>query len=143
MQATDIKQVYAAGTAYQLTTTSAALDFGTTDPSVTLNAPGTWLIFSRAVVKFNAATFAATKNATIKLRRTNNTAGDITGASTVLPTGVTSTTTGPLGNLVVPPILYTTTNSGDIISLFGSIETAPSAGSIDVTEAEIIAIRIF
>jgi len=32
--------VYAAGTAYSLTGTSALLDFGTTDPSVTINQAG-------------------------------------------------------------------------------------------------------
>lgn len=143
MQANDVRTVYAAGTAYTVTNTAAAADFGTTDPALTLNQPGTYLILSRAVASFAGATFAATKNLTVKLRRTNNTAGDLTGASTVLPTGVTTTVTGPLGNVVIPPVLYTTANMNDSISVFAVIETAPSAGALTLTESEIIAIRLF
>lgn len=143
MQATDVRRVYAAGTAYQVTNSSAAVDFGTTDPSLTLNAPGTWLIMSRATLKYNAATFAANRTITLKLRRTNNTAADVTGASTAVPTRVTDTVTDLFGPLVIPPVLYSTDNAGDIIAMYIGASAAPSAGSLDVTEAEIIAIRLY
>lgn len=139
---TDVKQIYAAGTAYTLTNASALLDFGTTDPTVTLNAPGTWLFFGRVVVSYNGATFAANRTATFKLRRTNNTAADLTGASSAHVTNIVTTSTYT-ETVVIPPVLYTTTNAGDVISLYGLVNTVPTAGSLDVSEAEIIAIRIF
>ena len=50
MQATDVRSVYASGTAYSVTNSSAAVDFGTTDPSLTLTLPGTYLLFARVDV---------------------------------------------------------------------------------------------
>jgi len=136
------QSVYAAGTAYQLTATPALLDFGTTDPSLTLNSPGTYLLLARARIDYTAATFAAVRTVTAKLRRTNNTAADLTGASASLLTSIITTLTFSLGHLVIPTVIYTTANSNDIIQLFGSVSVVPTAGSIDATEAEIIAIRL-
>ena len=133
---------YAVGTVYALTDTSALLNFGTTDPSVTITKPGTYLIFARCRLDFNGATFAANRLATIKLRRTNNTAADLTNASAGLPTGIITTLTGPLGNIVMPPVIYTTANSDDVIQMFGSVSVAPSAGSVDAAEAEIVVIPL-
>lgn len=143
MQATDVRQVYASGTVYSLTNTSTALDFGTTDPSVTLNAPGTWLIFSRCNLKYTAATFAASRTVTLKLSRTNNTAGDITNATVTFLTDIITTLTYTAGVVSIPPVLYTTTNADDAITIKGDVGVVPTAGSLDVTAAEIIAIRLF
>lgn len=140
MQAQDVRSVYASGTAYSLTNSSAALDFGTTDPSLTLTQVGTWLILSRVVLKFTGATFAATKDVTLALKDSTS---STTIKSTVIPTGVTSTITGPLGNVVIPACLYTVTNDKAVLNLYGSVATTPSAGSLDASEAEIIAIRLF
>ena len=142
MQASDVKQVYASGTAYTLTNTSTALDFGTTDPALTINGPGTWIIFSRVTLKYNAATFAANRTVTIKLSRTNNTAADVTGATTAHITNIITTLTYT-ESVQIPPVLYTTTNGTDSITIKGDVSVVPTAGSLDVTEAEIIAIRIF
>lgn len=134
--------VYAAGTAYSLTNTAAALTFGTTSPSLTITDPGTYLLLARVRVDYNGATFAAVRNVTLKLRRTNNTAADLTNASTGFKTAVVTTVTYTADDAVIPPVIYTTQNSNDIISIFGSIDTGPTAGSIDCVEAEIIAIKI-
>lgn len=134
--------VYAAGTAYVLTTTSALLDFGTTDPSLTITQPGTYLLLSRGRIDYNAATFAAFQTVTIKLRRTNNTAADITDATTSFRTEIITALTFTASNGDLPPVIYTTANSNDIIQMWGSIGTGPSAGSIDAVEAEIVAIRL-
>lgn len=141
MQASDIKSVYASGTVYGLTNAAAALDFGTTDPVLTLNGDGQWLIFARVVLSFSAASFVASRTVTLKLRRTNNTAADLTGGTTALQTGITTTVTGPLGSIAIPPILYTG-QTGDSITIFGSVSTAPSAGALNATESEIIAVRL-
>lgn len=133
---------FASGTAYVLTTTSAALDFGTSDPTLVLDKAGTYLILARANLKYNGATFAATRAVTLKLRRTNNTPADLTGGSKTLATAVTTTVTATFDDALLPPIFYTTTNTNDIITIFGDVAVGPTAGSLDATEANIIAIRI-
>lgn len=143
MQASDVRQVYASGTAYSLTNTSTALDFGTTDPSITLTQPGTYIIFSRANLKYTGATFAASRTVTLKLSRTNNTAADVTNATATFLTDIITTLTYTAGIIQLPPVLYTTTNDSDIITIKGDVSVAPTAGSLDVTAAEIIAIRLF
>lgn len=132
-----------AGTAYALTATSAAVDLGTTDPVVTLNKAGTYLLIGRANLQYAGATFAANRTVTLKLRRTNNTAADVTGATTALGTNVTTTVTGTLGTVVIPAVLYTTANTDDAITIFGDVSVIPTAGALNVTEASIMAIRLY
>lgn len=142
MQSNDVRTVYASGTAYTLTNSAAALDFGTTDPSLTLTQPGTYLLMGRATLSYAGATFAANRTATIKLSRTNNTAADVTGATTAHITNITETVTYT-ETVTIPPVLYTTANNDDVIVIKGSVNTVPSAGTLDVSEASIMAIRLF
>ena len=134
--------VYAVGTAYSLTNTAALLDFGTTDPSLTLTQPGTYLILGRAELDYNGATFAASRTVTLKLRRTNNTAADVANSSLVSKTEITTTVTATFGDFMLPPVIYTTPRGNDIIQIFGDVETVPSAGSLDASSADIVAIRL-
>jgi hypothetical protein len=133
---------YAAGTAYQLTTTAAKLDFGTTDPSITLTAAGTYQLFARARIDYNGATFAANRFVTLKIRRTNNTAADIANSPATFQTAIITTQTYTAAVLNLPVVVYTTANTNDVLELWGSIDTGPTAGSIDAVESEIVAIRI-
>ena len=134
--------VYAAGTAYQLTNSAALLNLGTTPTSIVLSQPGTYLIFARAHVDYTGATFAAVRTVAIKLRRINNTAADLTNGATSALTDILTAITSTLGNIVIPPVVYTTDKDNDNIQLFGSVDTVPTAGSIDVSEAEIVAIKL-
>lgn len=134
--------VYAAGTAYPLTNTAALLDFGTTDPSLVISAAGIYALFARVRIDYTAATFAAVRNVTIKIRRTNNTAADITNSSVGFKTDIITTLTYTAQIVTIPVCIYTTTNADDILQLWGSIDTVPSAGSIDAVEASLIAVRI-
>lgn len=143
MNSNDVKSVYASGTAYDLTGTAAAIDFGTTDPSLTLPLSGNYLIFSRATVAFSGATFAGNETMTLKLRRTNNTASDVTGASSTQTLPIITTQTNSFGTVVLPPVLYSTQNGNDAIAMYGALSDLPGAGDVQVTEAEIIAIRLF
>lgn len=134
--------VYAAGTAYSLTTTPALLTFGTTSPSLTLNEPGTYLLLARVRLDYNGATFAAVRTVTLKLRRTNNTAADLTNGATSLLTDIITTKTLTMMDDELPHLIYTTANNNDIIQIFGDVGVAPTAGSLDAVEAEIIAIKL-
>ncbi len=134
--------VYAAGTAYSITTSQALLDFGTTDPILTISEPGTYLILATARLDYNGATFAAVRNATLKLRRTNNTAADVTGATTTFQTQIITTLSFTAFSGPIPPVIYTTANNNDIIQMFGGIDTGPTAGSLDAVAASIVAIKL-
>ena len=135
--------VYGVGTAYTLTTSSAAVDLGTTDPAITVDKTGTYALRAKVVLKYNGATFAANQNVTIKLRRTNNTAADVSNSSTVIVTGIVTTVTESFATVSLPEVIYTTTNTDDSITIYADVATAPSAGSLDVTEASIFAQRLY
>jgi len=138
--------VYAAGTAYALTATSAALDFGTTDPTLVLNKGGTYLLMARVNLAFNGATFASSRTVTLKLRRTNNTAADVSNSSAVLGTGITVTVTGNFASVNLPPVVYSTSGAAvitDSISIFGDVSVLPSAGTLEATQASIVAVRLY
>lgn len=132
---------YSAGAAYSLTVTPALLDFGTTDPTVVILYPGTWSIRSGAIVNYNGATFNNITDVTLKLHRINNTPGDIANASATVKTEITTTRTGTFQAVSLPEVIYTTSNFYDVIQLFGSVARLPSAGSLDVVQAWIVAER--
>jgi hypothetical protein len=136
-----VQSVHAAGTAYSLTATPAKLDFGTTDPSFTLVNAGTYLLQARVRLDYNAATFAAVRTATLKLRRTNNTAADLTNGSVAAATQIVTTLSG---TFIVRswPVIYSTANNDDTIEIFGSLDVVPSAGSLDAVEASIIVTKL-
>lgn len=134
---------YAAGTAYQLTNGAAQIAFGTTSPAITITKAGTYLMLARAKVDYNAATFVAARTATLKLRRTNNTAADVAGSTTTFTTQIITALSFTADSVVLPPVLYTTANADDVIQMHGLINAVPSAGSIDVSAAEIVAVRLY
>lgn len=133
----------AAGTAYVVTATTAAVDFGTTDPSITIDQAGTYLILADVQLRYNAATFVANRTVTTRLRRTNNTAAYLGSADNTALTRVITTVTDEMGVFPINPLVYTTANTNDIVTIFIGIDTAPSAGSLDTVEATIIAVRLY
>ena len=135
---------YASGTAYTLTGTSAQLDFGTTDPIVTINQAGTYLIQANVGVKYSGATYANAQTVTFKLRRTNNTAADLTsGSRTVeMPFLVAGAAFTGGDVMTLPPVVYQAT-AGDTIGVFGILSATPPAGSVTTDSCEIVAIRLY
>ncbi len=131
----------AAGTVYSLTATAAKVDFGTTDPAITINAAGTYIIVADCVLNYNGATFAAVRTATMKLRRTNNTAADLSDGTRAIKTEVVTTISGTLAQVTITSI-YTTANTNDAIELWGSLDVIPTAGSLDVVSASVRAVRL-
>lgn len=134
--------IYAAGTAYTFTNTPAALDFGTTDPAITVNVAGTYAIFAQVKVDLTGATFAANQTLTLKLRRTNNTAADLSNGTMTVTTPIITTQTYTLGVFNLPPVIYTTALTNDAVTIFGDISVVPGAGSITASAANIVALRI-
>jgi hypothetical protein len=122
----------ASGSPYTLTTTAALVSFLTTSPVVTLDKPGTYWISAYASAEFAGATFAAGRVLTIKLRRTNNTAADLTGSGSTFTIPVVTTVTHTMAVITLPPLLYTTANSNDVIEMWASLSALPSAGSMSI-----------
>lgn len=131
----------AAGTAYSLTNAAAAVVFGTTSPSITINQAGTYIVLGSVNLKYNAATMVANRTVTVTFRRTNNTAANV-GTARTGTTRIITTVTDDMGVFPLSPVVYTTVNTSDIITIFASMDTVPSAGTLDVFEAEIYAIRV-
>lgn len=131
-----------AGSAYNLTATSSAITFGTTNPVIILNQPGTYLILATTTLDYNAATFAASRTVTMKLRRTNNTAADVANSTVSLATEILTLITKTFTRCALPPCIYITSNIDDSITLFGDVSVLPSAGNLQVTSGTITAIKI-
>lgn len=137
----EVMQVTAAGTAYSLTNAAATLDFGTTDPVLTLPRAGKWRLEAFVQLDYSGATVVA-ETATVKLRRTNNSAADVSGATLTLDLPVSTTLTNTYGVFRLPDVYYTAT-AGDTIALQGLVSATLGAGTIKASAAGIVATPIF
>jgi hypothetical protein len=113
---------YGAGANYVLTATPANLAQGGNPTQITLNEAGTWMIFARTRYDFVATTLANARVITTKLRRTNNTAGDIANSSTAFALQAIGASTYTITIVPTPPVIYTTANANDVIELWGSLD---------------------
>ena len=134
---------YLTGTAYTLTGSVATVTGGTTSPTVTLAAPGTYVIFGNFVLNSVGATFAANQTCTFSLYRSNNTPATVASSSTVvtLPIMTTLTATQEAGSSNA--VIYTTANSGDVLVLQAGLSATPSAGSMTIVGGGIYALRLY
>ncbi len=134
---------YGVGSAYAFTDTAAAINLGTTDPAIVLDKAGTYLIYGQVNLAYTGAT-VATETATIKVRRTNNTAADLS-AVVVLDLPVSTVLTHTYGIFQIPPFVYTTSAVDDAVTLFGNVSAALGAGTIDATAigTSIVAVRLY
>lgn len=133
---------YGAGTAYSLTNAAAAIDFGTTDPAIVLAQAGTYLVFAQVHLAYAGATVVA-ETASLKVRRTNNTAADLSEV-VVIDLPVATTLTNSYGTVSIPPFVYTTTATNDAVTLFGQVSATLGAGTINATAVgtSLVAYRI-
>ena len=133
--------VYGAGTAYNVTNSSAAVDMGTTDPVRVIDSPGTYEMRCQVVLEYTAPTVSATpETITVKLRRTNNTAADLTNITTtrkLMPNDGTKTFSQEIN---LPMAEYITLNSDDSITIFAALSA--SLTTVKVTECWIYAQRV-
>lgn len=132
---------YASGSSYTLTTSSSKVDFGTTDPSITIGAAGTYLIYTNLKIDYAGVT-TALNACSFKLRRTNNTAADLPNAVTTFNVPALTLASGTGGDVDIPLIVYSTLNTNDTVELWGNRSGGLTLGSINVSEASIVAVRI-
>lgn len=137
-------EVVAAGTAASLTGSMATLDFGTTDPSVSVPSAGTWLVWVTVQLELNAATYAAGEyTISVKLRNTSDST-DL-GETYVIPilravTGIT-TTTATIGTFTFP--VKFSLSSAKTVAIQAQVSSTPSAGSVQASKAKITGLRLF
>jgi hypothetical protein len=133
--------VYATGTNYTMTNATAAVVFGTTSPIITLTAPGTYRITCICKLNTAGASYVGATNANFKLSRTNNTPADLPGSDKIITIPVMTTDTRTVCEVTMD-VLYTTVLSTDTIQPFAFVDTLPSAGTIKVAAAQIVAVRL-
>lgn len=117
-----------------------AIDFGTVDPALVIPAAGVWMVTGWVQVDSVNATIGTTQNLDIRVRRTNNTAADLSQVIVDLPalSGITHT----VGLWQLPISIYVTLNANDAITLFAGLSTALGGGSLAVVRARISAVRL-
>lgn len=114
------------------------------DMKIVISSPGTWLLHAQLKLDYVGATFAASRTLNAKLRRSNNTAADVSNAGfTDFATPVITTSTYTHGIIILPPVAYTTANATDIIQLLARLSVVPSAGSAQIAEASILATKLY
>jgi hypothetical protein len=129
---------YQSGGSQAMTITPAQVLNGT----ITLAAAGTYLLLATGRFDFSIATFNSEQILTFKLRRTNNTPGDISNALAHFDTGLTVLVSKTMAVIPLPPVSYTAT-AGDIIQPFASLNGLPYSGSLIAVEVGVMAVRIF
>lgn len=134
---------YATGTAATITNSAAALDFGATDPIITITVAGTYLLTCGGTTISNGATFAAPQTLALYAFRTNNAPGEISNSRVTLQIPIMTTLTDNTGLFSCQPIIYTTANVDDALTIYGILSAAAGAGSIQSTGAWIMAIGLY
>jgi hypothetical protein len=130
--------VYAAGSAYTLTATSAAVTFGTTSPSLTFPSSGRFLVYAACHWRLNGATFAAVEAVTIQMCKG---ATPISGWVTAALAPIVTTTDQDGAPGILPPWLFDAAG-GDVLNIYAKVAVTPSAGSCTVTESYILALPL-
>lgn len=135
--------IYGSGAPYALTTTAggALLAVGTNPPSLTINKAGTWLVLARARFDFAGTTFAANQTLTCRIRKTNNTPADQSQASFLIP--IVTTITETMAIFDMPPLIFVTAGTTDILELWGSMTALPGAGAVNAVETSLVAIKLY
>lgn len=120
------------GTNYVLTTTYSAVDFGTTDPIVTLTGAGTYLLLANVLVD---GVGANSHNCTFKLQNTT-TSAHVTGSEATRFVAVVRESVSLMGVLI-------TTQSTETVQIFGRTdEDAGTKPSVDSLGTSLIAVRL-
>jgi hypothetical protein len=139
----DALTVYAAGTSATVPTTWGLLTFGTTSPSLTITAAGTYLINSRVRINTNNCTHAADHVLSFLLYRTNNTPAQLANSSTAYNAHGHTADASTEFIITLQPIIYTTANTNDVIELWGLLSDTDTSGTHDAIEACIVAVRLY
>ncbi len=140
LPAVDAISKYGSGTPYTILDAGfAQVVFGTSgNHEITLTTAGTWLLQARARVDYVGATFAAVRTVSLKLQKQAGPV-DVANSPTAFKTQIITTLTFTALDVAFPAVQYVTAGVTDVIQMMARIDVAPTAGSIQIVEAEIVA----
>lgn len=128
---------YGVGGSQNLTNAAAQI----LSSAITLTATQSYLLFATARFGYVGATFAANQTLTVKIRRTNNTATDISNAIQTQVLAIVTTITYGIAEITIPLVSYSGT-SGDILQIYALVSTVPSAGNVQAVECSLVAMPV-
>jgi hypothetical protein len=138
----NLVEAIASGTVYPMTSSYAAITFGTTSPVITIPAAGTWVI--QYEIRMDTSSPVTTAQETIaqfKMARTNNSFSYLPMVLGVCP--ITEATSKSRDGHCTGFCVYTTANTNDSITIFTAVANPTSGGYYIVEEASIFAYRIY
>jgi len=135
---------YGNGTGYTITTVANSnVTFSVTSPTFTLSAAGTYLLFVTGGVKAIGYSNTAVATITIKIRKTNAPASDIANAVYTITVPVATLITDHLSAIILPPVIYTTAVATDVLNVTASVDIAATAGSLQINQCSLLAVRVY
>lgn len=133
----------ASGSGYTLTATANSLvTVGATAATITLPLEGAYMLFATAVVNAAGATFAATQTVTVSLNNTTSGSTPITNASQHFQTPVITTKTQVVAVASLPVVFVNASAAAVDVSMVASVTVIPSAGTLEIMEFSLTAIKI-
>jgi hypothetical protein len=124
---------FGAGTDYPLTASTAAVDFGTTDPKVTLPTPGTYLVWAELAVTEDGA------NANDEIRaklRDESTSTDLSGSDQA----ISNLPIGKLGTIKMQTTV--TVGGGDVVAIW-AFNNSSARGTVNSARTRIGYVRLY
>lgn len=128
---------YSVSGSQNLTTSPAQILSST----VTLPSTQSYILFATARFGYVGATYAGNQTLTVKIRRTNNSATDISNAVSTQVMAIVTTITYGLGQIEIPVVSYSGT-AGDILQIFATVSATPSAGNVQAVECSLVAMPV-
>lgn len=126
--------VFGAGTDYSLTTSTAFVDFGVTDPKITLPTSGTYWIWAKVGITEDGSN----ANDEIRAKLRNET------SSTDLTGGDDSVNSLPAGKVGTITLLGTVTgNASDVISIWAHNNSGSARGTVNSARTRIGYVRLY
>jgi hypothetical protein len=133
--------VNSSGTPATITSSNAALTFGTTSPAVILVLAGPYRLSGQVNVITSSATFAANQSVACEFYRTNNTPGAISAAPSYDYIPIITTLSIRLDTINLETI-YTAT-AGDQVTIYCTLSAAPGAGTVTSDFADVLYLGMF
>ncbi len=121
---------------------STEVAVGGTSITLPITRAGTYLVFARASLDFRGTTFAASRQINAKIRNTA-TSADIPNLTGNFFTPVITTLTYTEGILILAPVLFVTAVTTDVLTMLARIAVLPTAGTVEIAEASIVAVKLY
>jgi hypothetical protein len=139
----DDEESYGTGLTTSITSTSFATFTGSPSITIPVNAgQGRWLVSGRIMLAVGSAITTTGQSIQFELYQTNNGAGAVANSVRIFPLGTVAGYTGPLGEVSLPPVMINNPQAGTSYAIYAKLSGALGAGTILVTQVDLIAIPV-